>query len=151
MANAAGWRPPLTRWSLFAVTWNASVWGGVVLLLWSLTHLGGIALGGLGALATLAILALVAELRPVVMPGNDPYGVVVSDAFVFAILYLYGIGPALLAQALVTMSSELMRRKALWKVAFNVGQYTVSLAAAWLGHGRGRRRAHASGTHEPDR
>lgn len=131
MGNGAGWRPPLTRWSLFAVTWHLAVWGGAALLMWSLTLLGGANVATLGALATLVILALVAEVRPVVMPGNDPYGVVVSDAFVFAILYIYGIGPALLAQALVTLSSELLRRKAAWKVLFNVGQYSVSLAATW--------------------
>jgi diguanylate cyclase (GGDEF)-like protein len=131
MGNGAAWRPPLTRWSLFAVTWHVSVWGGAALLLWALTLLGDANIATLGALATLVLLALVAELRPVVLPGNDPYGVVVSDAFVFAILFVYGIGPALLAQALVTLSSELVRRKAAWKVLFNVGQYSVSLAATW--------------------
>lgn len=132
MGQGTGWRPPLTRWSLFAVTWHLSVWGGLGLLVWSLTLVSGPVSGGLGALTTLLVLALVAELRPVVVPGNDPYGVVASDAFVFAILFIYGIGPALVAQGLVTLSSELMRRKPLWKVAFNVGQYSVSLASAWL-------------------
>jgi diguanylate cyclase (GGDEF)-like protein len=131
MGNGAAWRPPLTRWSLFAVAWHASVWGGAALLLWALTLLGGANAASLGALTSLVILALVSELRPVVMPGNDPYGVVASDAFVFAILYIYGIGPALLAQAVVTLTSELMRRKTAWKVFFNVGQYSVSMAAAW--------------------
>jgi diguanylate cyclase (GGDEF)-like protein len=125
-----GWRPSLRRWSLFALTWHFSVWAGLALLVaatWSVAGAGAPP----AALVALVVLALVAELRPVVLPGNDPYGVVVSDAFVFAILYMYGIGPALLAQALVTVTSELMRRKAPWKVAFNVGQYSLSLAATW--------------------
>jgi diguanylate cyclase (GGDEF)-like protein len=125
-----GWRPSLRRWSLFALTWHVAVWGGAAALIAAVVSLE--APSGLPApLLVLLALALIAELRPVVLPGNDPYGVIVSDAFVFAILYVYGIVPALLAQAVVTVASELLRRKALWKVAFNVGQYTLSLLAVW--------------------
>jgi len=126
------WRPPLNRPSLFAFTWHACVWGGLATLVWALSTLRLSGIEQMGALITLVALALVAELRPVVLPGNDPHGVVVSDAFVFAILYVYGIGPAVVAQALVTLCSEIAHRKTPWKIAFNMGQYTVSLASAWL-------------------
>lgn len=125
------WHPSLLRPSLFAFTWQASVWGGLLALIWAISRMHVPGDVQIGALLTLVALALVAELRPVVVPGNDPYGVVVSDAFVFAILYLYGVGPAIVTQVIVTLCSEVARRKPLWKVLFNLGQYTISLAAAW--------------------
>jgi diguanylate cyclase (GGDEF)-like protein len=130
MGSEQPWRPSLKRWSGFAVTWHLCVWGGLVLLLGALMQVVRDATLH-PALVALVVLALVAELRPVVMPGNDTYGVVVSEAFTLAVLYMYGIGPALLTQAVVTVASEVMRRKPLWKLMFNVGQYSLSIAAIW--------------------
>ena len=48
---------------------------------------------------------LLGELRPVRTAGSyDPQGTVTSTAFVFAILYLWGLWPALLLQAGVTVT-----------------------------------------------
>ncbi len=106
----------------------------------------GVALGQLAAsdhverqapLALIAGLVLLAELRPVVTAGSyDPQGVTVSTAFVFAILICWGPWPALLVLGAGILLGEVAKRKPVWKVVFNTGQYLVSLALAagvlWL-------------------
>jgi diguanylate cyclase (GGDEF)-like protein len=79
----------------------------------------------------LALLVILGELWPVIAAGSaDPQGVVTSHAFVFAVLYLYGPWPAIALLAVGTLIAEARRRKSVWKWFFNVGQYTLSLAAA---------------------
>jgi diguanylate cyclase (GGDEF)-like protein len=79
----------------------------------------------------IAGLLLLGELRPVVAAGSyDPDGVNISTAFVFAVLFLWGPWPALLIQALAIVTGELLRRKELWRVVFNFGQYVMCLGAA---------------------
>ena len=79
----------------------------------------------------LAALVILGELWPVIAAGSsDPQGVVTSHAFVFAVLYLYGPWPAIALLAVGTLIAEARRRKPPWKWFFNVGQYTLSLAAA---------------------
>jgi len=76
---------------------------------------------------------IVGGLRPAV--ASDSYvteGVPISTAFVFATMYLWGFAPAILLQAAAVLTSEILQRKEIWKVLFNVGQYVISVAAAWL-------------------
>ncbi|MGZ4640044.1 MAG: putative bifunctional diguanylate cyclase/phosphodiesterase, partial [Actinomycetes bacterium] len=81
----------------------------------------------------IAGLLLMAELRPVVAAGDyDPEGVNVSFAFVFAVLFYWGPWPALLVQAVAIVTGELVRRKALWRVIFNFGQYVLCVGSAWV-------------------
>jgi diguanylate cyclase (GGDEF)-like protein len=71
------------------------------------------------------------ELRPIVhSTRTDPHGVILASAFVFATLLYWGLGLALVAVLLATVVGELARRKALYRLVFNVAQYTVSYAAA---------------------
>ncbi|MEO7979627.1 MAG: bifunctional diguanylate cyclase/phosphodiesterase [Sporichthyaceae bacterium] len=82
-------------------------------------------------LALIAGLVLIAELRPVVTAGSyDPQGVTVSTAFVFAILVTWGPWPALLVHGTGVLLGEIAKRKQLWRVVFNTGQYLVSLCLA---------------------
>ncbi len=126
-------RPSLAGWSLFSVVWHLAVWGG-----WALVAVAAVKVQPLmgqmpPAFWVIAALVLLGELRPVRTSGSvDAQGIVTSTAFVFAILYLWGLWPALLLQAGVTVTSELVKRKPPWKLFFNVGQYVVSDAAAWL-------------------
>jgi diguanylate cyclase (GGDEF)-like protein len=126
-------RPSLARPSLFAATWHLSVWLG-----WSLVAVAAVKVQPLmGQMPTafwvIAALVLLGELRPVRTAGGyDSQGTVTSTAFVFAILYLWGLWPALLLQAGVTVTSERVKRKAPWIMFFNVGQYVLSASAAWL-------------------
>jgi diguanylate cyclase (GGDEF)-like protein len=81
--------------------------------------------------ALIAGLVLLAELRPVVAAGTyDPHGVTISTAFVFAILFYWGPWPALLVHGVGVLLGELAKRKPLWKVVFNTGQYIVCLSIA---------------------
>jgi diguanylate cyclase (GGDEF)-like protein len=126
-------RPSLWRWSLFAVTWQLALWVGwglvltaVVLYLRSGTHVYGY------QLTMVAALVIFGELRPVV--ASDSYaqdGVPMSTAFVFATLYTWGFVPAIMLQAVAVLLSEMMQRKDIWKLVFNVGQYVMSVTAAW--------------------
>jgi diguanylate cyclase (GGDEF)-like protein len=127
-------RPSLRRWSAFAVTWHVSVWLGWAVLLLACASLSSSAIVAMGwPLFMIAALVFFGELRPVV--ASDSYaqdGVAISSAFVFATLYLWGLAPAVLLQAVAVLVSELVQRKDIWKVLFNIGQYVLSVLAAWL-------------------
>ncbi len=100
------------------------------------------------------LLLLLGELRPVLTTrGSGRDGLVVTTAFVFAVLLGHGLVAALLLQALATTLVDLAKRKALWRIWFNVGQYTLSWAAAALvmaatGHQGSLAHPHALGQHD---
>jgi diguanylate cyclase (GGDEF)-like protein len=78
-------------------------------------------------------LLVMLELRPLVTAGSpDANGVSTSTAFVFALLLHWGLGPALLMMTIATILADVVRRKAPWRTAFNVGQFGVSYACAWV-------------------
>ncbi len=132
---ASSRRPSLVRPSGFAFFWNLSVWAGGLLVVFALAQtvsaLAHTPPSDAKAFWGLAALVILGELWPVIAAGSsDPQGVVTSHAFVFAVLYLYGPWPAITLLAVGTLISEARRRKPVWKWFFNVGQYTLSLAAA---------------------
>jgi diguanylate cyclase (GGDEF)-like protein len=80
---------------------------------------------------------LVGELFPLELPRRSGDGeVTVSAMFSFALLLGCGLIPALAAQLAASLAQDLYARKPWWQIGFNVGQYTLSLAAAaavlWL-------------------
>src|SRR4051812_25281339 len=76
-------------------------------------------------------LLVLLELRPLVTAGSpDANGVSTSTAFVFALLLHWGLAPALLMMTIATILADVVRRKAPWRTAFNVGQFAVSYAAS---------------------
>lgn len=122
------WRP-----SLFALTWHASTWIGWAIVVLSIGRLTAADLTAMGApLLMIIAVVVLSELRPIVMTRLVGNPVSISLAFVFAALYLWGLYPAVLIFAGAVLLSELLQRKPPWKWLFNVGQYTCSLAAAWL-------------------
>jgi diguanylate cyclase (GGDEF)-like protein len=127
-------RLTLRRLSLSSSTWWLSTIGGGALFVAGLVHDGPDLLhrGG-AALWMVAAILVILELRPVIASGRyDPQGVTLSTAFVFALLFMWGLWPAIIAQSLATIAAELRQRKTPWKLLFNVGQYNLSLAASWL-------------------
>jgi diguanylate cyclase (GGDEF)-like protein len=132
-AVAAGAHPSLWRPSVFAVTWHVCVWLGCGLVgysVWALSPAAWVAMGL--PMVMITVVVLLSELRPIVMtrlPGNP---VSISLAFVFATLFVWGLYPALVLQAAAVVLSEVLARKPVWKVLFNVGQYSISVTAAWL-------------------
>ena len=112
---------------------------GAVGLIGSLVLLAVVARGDFGAVPSLSMAAfvvsgllLISELRPLFTAGtHDTNGVVLSTAFVFAILLRYDLAFALSLQALAVIISDATKRKAIWRTVFNVGQYSLSWGAAW--------------------
>ncbi len=125
--------PSLIRPSMFAVAWQASAWLGGAVLVWAVLDLD---LAGIEAMSPqivmIAALVVLGELRPVVMTRLEGNPVSISIAFVFATMYLWGFAPAVVLMAMLVVLSELLQRKPWWKLVFNLGQYVLSLGAAWL-------------------
>src|SRR3954447_20510661 len=106
---------------------------GLGLTLSALLRLSGANFHLMGAAFFVAAgLLVLLELRPLVTAGSpDANGVSTSTAFVFALLLHWGLGPALLMMTIATILADVVRRKAPWRTAFNVGQFAVSYACAW--------------------
>ena len=131
--GAGSSHPSLLKPSMFFVGWWVSVVGGLTLVVYAL----GQTLPALGdadpAFWVIAGLLLLFEFSPVIIgSGYDSQGVATSDAFTFAILYLYGPWPAIALISAATLVSELVRRKPLWKLPYNIGQFALSLGSAAL-------------------
>jgi diguanylate cyclase (GGDEF)-like protein len=122
---------PFSR-SLFALLlWAATLAGGAVLVVAvvGMVHAGDVSEPV--ALAALAALVVFGELRPVVTSRSYGEGTTPSIAFTFAIMFLWGPWPAILAQALATLVADLTSRKAWWRVMVNPAQYALSFFLAW--------------------
>jgi len=125
-------RPSLRTRSLFSVVWHLSVWLGLAIVVAAAATISLENIVQRNALVVLILLALITELRPVVVPGKDSNGIVASYAFVFAIMYVFGLSAAVLTLAVATLLSELYERRAAWKVFFNVGQHSLCLGVTWI-------------------
>ena len=114
--------PSLWRPSMFAFTWQLSTWLGWSLVVLSVVALSPSTLEAMGApLAMVAGIIVLSELRPVVMSRVEGNPVSISLAFVFAAMYVWGPAPALGLMAGAVILSELLQRKPVWKLMFNVG------------------------------
>lgn len=91
----------------------------------------GVLLGLEPAFWALCALLVLAELRPLFTAGaKDANGLLLSTSFVFALLLRYGVPVAILVQALATLVADISCRKAPWRTAFNIGQFSLSWLAA---------------------
>ena len=74
---------------------------------------------------------LLGELLPVKIPrrGGDEE-ITLSAAFSLALLLAGGLGPALIAQGSASAIQDIAASKPLWRMRFNVGQYTLAMAAS---------------------
>jgi diguanylate cyclase (GGDEF)-like protein len=127
-------RPSFRSVTLFSLFWWGSVLVGFALLAEALFEVTTSPLGPAGpALAMTGLLLFVLELRPLVQGhGHDPQGVVMSTPFALAMLFMWGLWPAILVVSLASLAADLRARKEYWKVLFNIGQYSVSIASAGL-------------------
>jgi len=119
---------------MFTAFWYPSVVLGWLALALAIRAMVGANLREAGApLAMTAVLLVVLELRPLIQGrGHDPQGVVMSTAFACAILFLWGPWPAIVVVSIASAAADRRVRKPAWKVFFNVGQYNLSIAAAWV-------------------
>ncbi|MBV9594261.1 MAG: EAL domain-containing protein [Actinobacteria bacterium] len=120
--------------SLSSLTWYLTVSCGLGLIVLAGYHV--MTSAGLDLTAALimdAVLLVALELLPLVQGrGHDPQGVVMSTAFTCAVLFLWGIWPAVLMIAVASIAADLNVGKSWWKVAFNPAQYALSVAAGYL-------------------
>ena len=79
-----------------------------------------------------ALLLLVGEVFPLAIPreGGDVEYLTASTTFAIAMLMAYGPAAAILVQVMASVVADVFQRKSAWKVAFNVGQYSLSLGVA---------------------
>ncbi|MGH2890479.1 MAG: putative bifunctional diguanylate cyclase/phosphodiesterase, partial [Solirubrobacteraceae bacterium] len=97
---------------------------------------GYLRLGEMGrdplTLCVLALGVLLGEMLPIQIPRRDgDEQLTLSAAFSMALLLVGGLGPALIAQGVASAVQDLHSGKPLWRVRFNVGQYTLAMVAAW--------------------
>ncbi|HEY0167614.1 MAG TPA: EAL domain-containing protein [Jatrophihabitans sp.] len=120
--------------SMFTAFWYPSVLLGWAALAVAIHSVAGSNLREAGApLAMTAVLLVLLELRPLIQGrGHDPQGVVMSTAFACAILFLWGPWPAIVVVSIASAAADRRVRKPAWKVVFNVGQYNLSICAAWI-------------------
>jgi diguanylate cyclase (GGDEF)-like protein len=114
--------------------WACLLAGGVVLAV-AVVQLVAVVVGP-GATEPVALVALVAlvvfgELRPVVTSRSYGEGTPPSIAFTFAILFIWGPAPAIVAQCLAALVAALAARKVWWRAAVNPARYAVAFALAW--------------------
>ena len=105
---------------------------GMLFTLERLRHLNPGDLRSMGpAFLMAAVLLVLGELRPLFTPATrDQNGVATSTTFVFALLLHWGIGVAILMQAIATVVADRTNGKAWWRTSFNVAQYSLSYGAA---------------------
>jgi diguanylate cyclase (GGDEF)-like protein len=85
------------------------------------------------SLLVVALMVVIGEVRPLVIAGTlDVTGVTTSTTFTFALLLHIGLPIALLMQTGATVAAAFAHRRAVWRTAFNVGQFALSYAAAEL-------------------
>ena len=85
------------------------------------------------AFVVLAGLAVLGELFPFRVPfHHEAQEVTLSTAFVLSILLTFGLTAAIAVQVIGSVLSDCHLRKVWWKALFNVGQYSISWAVAWL-------------------
>src|SRR3954469_6500521 len=74
---------------------------------------------------------VIGELIPLRIPRRTGDGeVTISTTFAFALLLCAGLLPAIVAQAVASAVQDVIARKPPWRVAFNVGQLAITLAAS---------------------
>jgi diguanylate cyclase (GGDEF)-like protein len=124
----------LRRLTLSSAAWYATVplgWALVVAALYFM--LTTPAIENAPAFAMTAGLLIILELLPLVQGrGHDPQGLVMSTAFVCAMLFVWGIWPAVVSVVIASVASDLRAHKSWWKVMFNPAQYALSVSAAYL-------------------
>jgi diguanylate cyclase (GGDEF)-like protein len=117
-------------WIYFVVVILLGVAAGV-------TAFSGLSRADLDALAgnpvfwILGCFIIFGELRPIITPGStENTGATTSTTFSFAALLYAGLPIAAALQAIAVVTCGIFRARSPHRIAFNVAQYTLSLAAA---------------------
>jgi signal transduction histidine kinase len=99
-----------------------------------------------------AILLVLGECFPITAPRRDEAEaeeITTSTTFAFALLILYGTGPACIALAVASAIGDLRQHKSIWKTLYNVSQYMLALGAAGAVYALFGSPSHVSVAHLP--
>lgn len=82
----------------------------------------------------LAVGVVLGEFVHIKVPHRDEtVSVTVGDPFTLALLFTFGLAPAMLVKTFATLLEDIWNRKAWWKALFNVGQFSLSLGVgSWI-------------------
>jgi diguanylate cyclase (GGDEF)-like protein len=76
---------------------------------------------------------ILGELLPIkISRRGSEEQLTLSASFAMALLLIGGLGPAVIAQTVASIVQDIASGKPRWRIRFNVGQYALSMAAAWL-------------------
>jgi diguanylate cyclase len=122
---------PMGRRVPFLALVTAVVAGGAVVAAVGMAQFPGGSLPA--AFWLMAAIAAVADARPFTPPGRrQTLAVFPSTCLAFAILLVWGLGPAIAVQAVAVVVSSWRMRHVPWRAVFNIGQYALALGAADL-------------------
>jgi diguanylate cyclase (GGDEF)-like protein len=107
---------------------------GVIVAIASTSRVGDFARTHPLTFSLLAIGVLVGEMLPVIVPrrGGDE-AITLSTCFSMALLVAGGLAPAVIAQGCASVLQDVLAQRQWWRIRFNLGQYVLSLAAAFIG------------------
>ena len=112
------------------IDWFAVVLPGLALVgvaFWVTAH----HLGDLhAAFWVIAAQAVVFELRPILATRQQPEGILLSTAFIFATLFLWGVWPAVVVMAVGNALSELRSRNPLRDAVFMIATLALGFCSA---------------------
>ncbi|MFI0451605.1 putative bifunctional diguanylate cyclase/phosphodiesterase [Actinomadura sp. 6N118] len=119
-------------WIFFVAVISLGV-GAFVVTLTRLTATELDALVHMPVILILGAFIVFGELRPIITPGStENNGATTSTTFSFAALLYAGLPIAAVLQAVAVITCGVFRGRTPHRIAFNVAQYTLSLAAAQL-------------------
>jgi signal transduction histidine kinase len=88
-----------------------------------------------GAFWVLSAFLIAGEFLNIGIPrAHEVDEITVSTTFTFAVLIVFGTAPAVIMQGIASIAADLADRKTPWKMAFNAGQYALSVGAAGLAY-----------------
>lgn len=80
----------------------------------------------------LALAVVTGEFVGIKVPHREEtLTVTLGDPFTLALLFSYGLVPAMIVKMAASLLEDANRRQPWWKAAFNMGQYALSLAGGW--------------------
>ena len=81
----------------------------------------------------LAVVVVAGEFIHIkVVHANETSRVTFTDPFILSMLFIFGLGPALLIKTVASVAEDVSRRRAWWKAVFNVGQFGLTLTLVEL-------------------
>ena len=121
--------------SLRAYVVGVSLLGVAALVVMSLGPSADFAVDHWPQVVVLGVCTILGELRPVILPrrhASSGGSVTTSTGFAFALLLLAGPAAAAVSLCVGTVIADTHARKGWFKVAYNVGQYALSVGASTL-------------------